>query len=360
MKLIYIIGCLLFILACNSTDTISSLGNKPKHIILSNDNSILKEIHSSEIETVKIDTLIHIKSRIQYSTTDLHYLTFPIPGFLKSAKKNVGDKVSKGEIIAQIEHPKYIELKRDYLKAKTDFDYYKQNYSRQGELAIEQATSIKNMQISERNYKNSEAELKYLEASLKLIGINAEKLDVNSLTAIGYIHSPASGVIVEANSIPGEYYGNSDKLYQISTNPAFVTKFSIKNKYIHKLKIKDNLKLHAIGKCEDDFEGTITSILESNEQSLIQISSPLKNENWLRVGNTVEFVVPVEQIFLKVPLKTVIDNEWIIIQKSENIFERINVKPYKLEVDYLIISYDKELANSKIVIQGAEKIMSVY
>lgn len=358
MKFIFIVIANFLMFACNSSRTDLTKENKQSTFIIPAKSPIMDKILLNEIKIIEKDTFIYINSLIQYSDENEYHLSLPIAGFLKKSYKKTGDKVRKGEKMALIEHPEYLDLKRDYLKAKVNFDYFRQTFLRQGELAIDQATSIRKMQVSEKDYKNAEIDLKYLELILNQIGVKADDLSESKLSPYGYLYSPVSGIVSDDFSVSGAYFDNSETAYHILTDSVFCVNFVLDKSTPNNLKLGDILKLQ--GKGRNNYEGKIITIKDSKNQNELVYTLSITNSNKLQNGISVGIKVPVVLRFMEIPTEAIVDNEWIIWQKSESIFEWVKVEPYKLEQDYLLIYCRKELESAIIVTQGTKELMQIH
>ncbi|MFW5804494.1 MAG: efflux RND transporter periplasmic adaptor subunit, partial [bacterium] len=96
------------------------------------------------------------------------------PGFIKKLYHETGDKVKKGSLLAKLEHPEYIKLQEEYLLVKNSIEYLEQDFTRKGELTIDNAISIKKFQEAQSLYR--EMEIKYLSLKTRCenLGINTE------------------------------------------------------------------------------------------------------------------------------------------------------------------------------------------
>ena len=61
--------------------------------------------------------------------------------------------ISKGEVIAVMEDPQYIQLQQDYLTAKAQFAYNESEYLRQKELNESKAASDKVFEQAKATYQ---------------------------------------------------------------------------------------------------------------------------------------------------------------------------------------------------------------
>ncbi len=87
-----------------------------------------------------INQKIKANGKLDVPPQNLVSISAPYGGFLKSTTLLQGMHVHKGEVIAQMEHPDYIQLQQDYLENKSTLTYLKNELDRQQELAKVNAT----------------------------------------------------------------------------------------------------------------------------------------------------------------------------------------------------------------------------
>ena len=140
----------------------------------------------------------------------------PYGGYLKQTKLMPGTHVHRGEIIAVLEHPDYIQLQQDFLDAKAKLELFNAEYSRQQQLAKENINAQKNVQQVTTELQIIKNQIEALTQKLALINISAEQLSqtrkisrqINLITPItGYVQS------VKANI--GKYIQPADVLFEI-------------------------------------------------------------------------------------------------------------------------------------------------
>jgi len=143
-------------------------------------------------------------------------VTAPINGFIKKMYYNNGDYVKKGALLAVLTHQDYIKIQRDYLEARSQADYYTEDFKRQGELTLEHASSIKRMQRAQSDYWANEARLRALKAQLDYIGIDAEKVVKEGFTNTINIYAPVSGYIIKTEGNTGKFIDSYAFIYEIA------------------------------------------------------------------------------------------------------------------------------------------------
>jgi cobalt-zinc-cadmium efflux system membrane fusion protein len=145
-------------------------------------------------------------------------VSVPAGGILKTIAVFQGKYAEAGTVLATLESMAYIELQQEYLETKSRYDYFHQEFERQGELTMENASSVKKMQLAQRDYLAVEIKLGSLKAQLALLGIPADSIDMDNLSAEIEIKAPVNGTITEIHASPGIFMKPGDGLFEISGN----------------------------------------------------------------------------------------------------------------------------------------------
>ena len=354
--LFIIISFFIFFTACK---------NRPYSENHITENLILK----SEIKTAKIKTekpviiytekYIPVKGLISVSPNNKAVISAPAAGFIRQLNYQIGEYVEKGKLLAKVSHQSYIDVQKEFLETKYMLEYYKTDFKRQGELTLENASSIKNMEKSKAYYWALEAKYKALESQLKYMGINPGLIEKNGFTTIIKIYAPVSGLISKADGNIGSYIDNYFILYEIINPDHYQLICDISEKYSEKVKIED------------------TVFLNNKNYGIINYVSPVVGSNTITfkiiagLTNIPPFKKPgsIINAFLKfdsIPVLTIEKNaifsknekNYIFLEK-ENSYEKfllpdLTVNERKME----IINPEPELINNNVVIKGVDYLYS--
>lgn len=122
----------------------------------------------------------------------------------------VGQKVSKGTVVAIIENPDFIEMQQAYLEAGFLQQQLKQAWERKQSLANENIISASELQQAEAEYLVASARLNALSQKLKLLKIDTEKLTAFNLSAQIPMKSEISGYVSKINVRTGQWLSPED------------------------------------------------------------------------------------------------------------------------------------------------------
>ncbi|MFX1704853.1 efflux RND transporter periplasmic adaptor subunit [Chitinophaga sp. CC14] len=145
-------------------------------------------------------------------------VSFPLGGYLKSTTLLPGSPISKGQVIAVMEDPAYVQLQQDYLTAKAKMQYLATDMQRQRELSEADATSKKSYQLALSEYNTQEVMIQSLAAKLRIIHINPDKLSPGTISGVVPIYAPINGYVSKVNVNIGKYVNPADVLFEL-VNP---------------------------------------------------------------------------------------------------------------------------------------------
>ncbi|PIQ21363.1 MAG: efflux transporter periplasmic adaptor subunit, partial [Cytophagales bacterium CG18_big_fil_WC_8_21_14_2_50_42_9] len=117
-------------------------------------------------------TTLQLSGEVDVPPAGLVSISVPYGGFLRQTDLMPGVHIRKGQVLAVLEHPDYIQIQQDYLDTKTKITLAQQEYARQKELVDEKVAALKNLQQVQAELqllKNSQAALRQ---KLLLLNIN--------------------------------------------------------------------------------------------------------------------------------------------------------------------------------------------
>ena len=105
-------------------------------------------------ERSTISRTVKVNGKIDVPPQNLVSISVPLGGYLRSTQLLPGMHVKKGEVIAVLEDPQYIELQQNFLMAKSKLEMAEAEFLRQKELNQSKASSDKVYQIAKSDYEN--------------------------------------------------------------------------------------------------------------------------------------------------------------------------------------------------------------
>ncbi len=182
------------------------------------------QLHNTPIETAElsmqhISTVLKLNGKIDVPPQNLVSVSTPLGGYLKSTRLLPGMKVVKGQVIAVIENPQFVQLQQDYLMAKSKYHFAQLDYNRQTKLNQSQASSDKVMQQAQSIMSDQQILMNSIAQQLKLVNINPAKISAGNIQQSVPVYSTINGFVSKVNVNVGKYVTSSDVLFKL-INPS--------------------------------------------------------------------------------------------------------------------------------------------
>jgi RND family efflux transporter MFP subunit len=139
-------------------------------------------------------------------------------GVVKSLKVQLGDYVRKGQVIATIENPQFIQLQEEYLTIESKITLADQELKRQRELQEGNAGALKNLQSATADVNAFRARKASLQKQIQLMGINPARISNATLRSALTVTSPVNGTVSSEFAKIGSYVDVSSPVVEIVDN----------------------------------------------------------------------------------------------------------------------------------------------
>jgi cobalt-zinc-cadmium efflux system membrane fusion protein len=229
-------------------------------------------LQTGTVSVKNISGSLKLSGQIDVPPQNLVSVSIPLGGYLKSTQMLPGTQVRKGQLLAIMEDPQYIQLQQDYLNAKNKLAYAGKEYERQKELNSSKASSDKVLQQSESEFRSISIELKALAAKLSLIGINPQRLTENSISRSVGIHSPINGYISRVNVNIGKYVTPSDVIFELVNPTDIHLNLMVYEKDLGKIAIGQKVIVYSNARPDQKYDTKIILLSHSlNENRIAEV-----------------------------------------------------------------------------------------
>lgn len=284
MKLTYILAASLLIMACGNnkqTDTVEDESAKTVATdTTTTDTTAAKEVDgmsgATNVEKEPSFNGIFVVPSQRKAT-----VTLTMGGIIKTTSLMVGQYVRKGQVIATVDNPDFIDLQQNYLDAAAKLDYLEKEYIRQKNLAKEEAASKKQFQSSKAEYLAGKTKYEGLKAQLRLLGINANRLKAGNIVTRMSIKAPISGYVTNNNVNIGKYLNAGEPVCDIIDKSNMMLQLTAYEKDLGKLKVGSSLEFTVNGMPGKVFDAVLYSIDQKvdTENRSIKVYAKLKKSN---------------------------------------------------------------------------------
>lgn len=196
-----------------------------------------------KIEPRTLSNTIKANGQLDVPPQNMVTVSATLGGFVKQTSLLQGMHVQKGQVIAIMEHPDYIQLQQDYLESKSKLNFYKAEYTRQEELAKENINATKTLQEAQSNYLGTKAKVDGLQSKLKLININTDELEKGNIRNTINIYAPIDGYVTQVHVNIGKFVNPADVLFKIVDTRHLHAEVFVFEKDVMKIKIGQKIRL---------------------------------------------------------------------------------------------------------------------
>ena len=138
-------------------------------------------------------------------------ITAPLGGFVESTALLQGTQVRKGQALAVIRNPGFVQLQQDYLETRARFEYARTELARQKELYEQEVAPQKNYQRAQADYHALRVQTQAQATRLRLAGLPVGGRIVS--TAI--LRAPRAGFVKTVNVTVGQAVTATETLFEI-------------------------------------------------------------------------------------------------------------------------------------------------
>lgn len=228
---------------------------------------ILGKIEMKELtSTIKANGALRVPNNNKATITSMY------GGIIKTLNVQIGDFVKKGQVIASISNPEYIQLQEQYLTVKSRIAFAEQEYRRQKELFDNDAGAKKNLQSSDAELKTLRTQRASLQRQLQIMGINPSNISNGNLKSGLVITSPISGTVSNILSQIGSYVDISSPVAEVIDNGSLHLDLQVFEKDLPKMKVGQIVHFKLTNNPEIEYDAKIYSIGSSFENDSKTIS----------------------------------------------------------------------------------------
>ncbi len=170
------------------------------------------------LDSLRLLPLSHeilLSGQVEAPPQNLISVSMPMPGLLRSTRLLPGMKVKKGEILAYMEDPAYLQLQEDYWSTRIRAENLGAEVQRQEELLRSGAGNPKTERDTRSDWRTARVQAKAFEEKLRLLGLDITNLSETALVRQIPVRSPVQGFVTKVHHSTGQYIGTGEALYEL-------------------------------------------------------------------------------------------------------------------------------------------------
>ena len=285
-------------------------------------------------------------------------LSAPQPGFLAQLNANIGDSVTKGQLLAQIHSPELVALQQQFLTARSELNLVSLEQRRDQKLLDEGVIAQRRWQQTNALHNSKAAVADEARQLLSMAGMSNAEINAltksHKLSSLLSVRSPIDGVILDRLVTLGSRLDMQGPLYRIADLSELWLEINVPQERMQSIQIGDVVKVE-----NTSFSAKISllgqSVNRENQTMLARAKIEGKVEH-LRVGQNIN--VQIMQNFVQqgfeVPNSAIAQNaghHYVFVRNADGFVVR-EVKVIGKQGEYSLIS-GPLITESQLAIQGA-------
>lgn len=267
-------------------------------------------IEIGSIEQKQLSATLKANGALRVPNSSKANATSLFGGVIKSLNVEIGDFVRKGQVIATISNPQFIQLQEEYLSINSRIEFAEQEVARQRELNEGNAGAKKNLQSATTELNTLRTRKASLQQQIQMMGINPASLSNSSLKSSLVVTSPISGTISNVFAKIGSYVDVSSPIAEIIENTALHLDLQVYEKDIPLIKIGQKIDFVVTNNPNKTYSAEVYSIGSSfsGESKTIAVHSKITGDKaGLIDGMSITGMVSLDDV-----LSTAVPNDAIV------------------------------------------------
>ena len=220
-------------------------------------------------------------------------------GVIKSINVQIGSSVRKGQVIATIANPQFIQLQEEYLTIASKITFAEQELTRQKELNEGNAGAKKNLQSADAELKTLRTRRASLQQQIQLMGINPNNVSNSNLQSALLVTSPISGTVSNVFAKIGSYVDVASPVAEIVDNGSLHLDLNVFEKDLPLLKVGQTIHFTLTNNPTTEYDAVVYSIGTAfeNDSKTIPVHCNVKgNKTGLIDGMNITGIVSLNNV----------------------------------------------------------------
>ena len=355
----------VFIFSCTGKKTANTeankaaLGDAAKGELVTLTTEQLKNANLlfGQVVDTSVQKLLKVNGHMDVPPSNIVSISIPMGGYLKKTNLIPGLQVKKGEVIAVLEDPSYIELQQDYLTAISRLSYLEADYTRQKGLNESKTVSDKIYQAAKSDFETQKYLVKSLNEKLKLIGLNPATLTEDNISRTINFYAPISGYVTKVNVNIGKYVNPTDILFEIVDPSDLHLRLTVLDNDAASLQIGNTVSFYANNNVNEKYIAHVAVITPNiTEESTTDVHCHLVNEKIkLFPGTFVNAEVALNNAKVRaLPEDAIVkwqNKDYVFVKQTELSYKLIPVETGVNSSGYIEVKTD--LGTQQVVVKNA-------
>lgn len=225
-----------------------------------------------KLEAVKQIPVLYAPAQVVVPPTHEFIVSASQAGLINKLNVAIGDRVKKGQILAQLNSPELLSLQRLYLKADSELQLGLISYQRDKKLLEEGVIADRRWQETRSQYNAFVSEANEHRQLLEIAGMSDNDIKhlnrTRKLTSQLNVYAPISAVVIDRMAVAGARIDILAPLYRIANLDELWLEINIPQERIGSIKVGDQVLIEST-------IGAMEALEQRKEQSLAAVKAEI-------------------------------------------------------------------------------------
>jgi membrane fusion protein, heavy metal efflux system len=241
----------LFLAACSDEKTAEAPAEEEAHdpdvVELTPEQYKTANVQTGNVLSINLSDYIKASGTIDAPPEQTVSITSPYGGVIKTTSVLPGKAIRKGQVVAVLENPEFIQIQQDYMESSSQLSFLSQDLTRQEELVRENIAAAKSLQRARSEYNTMMARVEGLKSKLRLIGLNPGNVRSGNFTSSVNIYASTSGYITNVYSNVGKFVGANEVIADIVNTNNLLVSVKVFEKDLPKIRVGQKIRFRGTG-----------------------------------------------------------------------------------------------------------------
>ena len=261
-----------------------------------------------------------------------------VPGRISRVTAGVGDKVKRGQVIAEIESSDVGQARAELVSANARFAAADANLKRETDLAEKKISSSRERELAHAQWVTEQAGVRAAVMRLRAIGLTANDIDEAAKHDLGgrvQMRAPISGTVIERKVTLGQAVERATDAFKIADTTHVWVSLDLYEKDLARVHVSQEVEMRTDSRPGETFRGRVAFIVpvidEATRTAKVRLEFPNPNGE-LHAGQLVTARILADSKLatnevLAVPRSAIeqVEGKTVVFVQTGEAFERRNV-----------------------------------
>ncbi|RAV27582.1 efflux RND transporter periplasmic adaptor subunit [Sinomicrobium soli] len=217
---------------------------------------------------INLDGIIRVTGELELYPEDEASVGSFMEGNISRVLVKPGEKVRKGQVMAYIEDPAFIDLQSGLRELQSEYDYLKQEYGRQKKLYENKVASGKNFQRITADYTSVASRLQSARAKMRLLKTDPDAVIGGKTYQALPVVSPVNGYVSDIGVTLGQRIAAGNPLFHVINKENIHADLLVYEKDLGKIKEGQQVTMFIANDNKNPVKGEVTDIGKNYESDI--------------------------------------------------------------------------------------------